>query len=132
MSITLVDYCAAHPLSSTFEPMRPARYRAMQLLVLCSLAVRSQDVHLAGTVTGPDLKPVEAAVVTIIQPDSGWKRAVLSNRQGSFQLTQFPPGRYRVEVVKPGFKPLILPRVDVPAQDTPVLDLRMMDADPEP
>jgi carboxypeptidase family protein len=99
---------------------------------LCvAMPLLAQSAQLTGRVTTGDQAPVAAAVVSVTNPDSGWKRAVLSNDRGYFSLQQLPPGEYRVEAVKPGFKPLVETAVDLRARDSLVLELRLT-VDPAP
>jgi hypothetical protein len=71
------------------------------------LPLLEQDSRITGRITDSDGAVVAAAVVTATQVDSGATRHVLCNAQGYFQLAPLPPGKYRIEAVKPGFKPLL-------------------------
>lgn len=101
----------------------------MLALVLTNASL-AQDSVLAGRITAYDLAPVPIAVVTVIQLDTGWKRAVLSDGRGSFVLHGLPPGEYRVEAVKPGFKPAVESMITVKPGENPSLDLHLVPASP--
>jgi protocatechuate 3,4-dioxygenase beta subunit len=93
--------------------------RAMHTALLLLLAS-----GLTGRVTGVNLSPIPAAVVTILQPDSGWKRLVLTNARGEYSIAQLPPGRYEVEAVKPGLK-VAASTVTIHPGESPDVNLRM-------
>jgi len=80
--------------------------RPIPLWLLLILPVMAQDPLITGHITDASRTAVATAVVTVIQVDSGSRRQVLSSAKGFFQLAPLPPGRYRIDVVKPGFKPL--------------------------
>ena len=80
---------------------------------------------LTGHVTGVNESPIPAAVVTVIQPDSGWKRLILTNARGEYSLTQLPPGRYEVEAVKPGLKVAARTVVTIHPGESRDVNLRM-------
>lgn len=101
---------------------------AFALIVWLSLPASAQVRRISGSVTDSRQAPVAAAVVTVTQISSGSTHQILSNSQGRFQLMTVAPGEYRVEAVKPGFKPLSHASVTVGAGPTAVLDLHMEDA----
>lgn len=103
------------------------------LMVSASLTLSApalaQDSRIKGRVLDGRQAAVATAVVTATQVDSGWKRQVLSNAQGYFQLAPLRPGNYRIEAVKPGFAPLSRTGVDLGAGMTATLDLQMKEAE---
>lgn len=98
---------------------------------LLSLPALAQDARIAGRVIGVEQAPAAGAIVTAVQPDSGWKRSVLTNRLGYFSLSQLPAGGYRLEVVKPGFEPYTRKAVSLHPGELLELDLHLA-ADPAP
>ncbi len=95
------------------------------LLLLLSAPAIAQDGRIAGRVTDSRQTAVAAAVVTATLLDSGAVRQVLSNAEGHFQIGRLPLGQYRIEVVKPGFKPLMRSGVGLDAGAIATLDLKM-------
>jgi hypothetical protein len=89
----------------------------------------AQDSRVMGHITDAGDSAVSTAIVTATQVDSGWKRQVLSNAQGYYQLAPLPPGTYRIEAVKPGFKPLAHTGVGLAPGIAATVDLRMEDAE---
>jgi Carboxypeptidase regulatory-like domain len=75
-----------------------------------------------GTVTDPTGAVIPGATVTAREQDKGYRRSVLTEPDGSYQITLLEPGRYRLTVEKRGFEtatrgPIVLtvdqhPRVD--------------------
>ncbi|WP_213806134.1 TonB-dependent receptor [Granulicella sp. dw_53] len=61
---------------------------------------------LFGTVTDPAGAAVPDAKVTIIQTDTGFVRAVVTNENGSYRADFLPIGPYKVTVESRGFKKL--------------------------
>jgi hypothetical protein len=109
--------------------LRCGRYlTTIPLCLWLSLPASAQLCRIRGTVTDSRQAAVAAAVVTVIQVNSGLIHQVLSNAHGRFQLMTMPPGEYRVEAAKPGFKPLPHTRVTLGTGLTAVLDLHMEDA----
>jgi len=96
-------------------------------LWLC-LPAMAQDSRIAGRITDATGAAQATAVVTATRLDSGSTRQVLSNAQGRFQLDRLPPGDYRIDVVKPGFKPLSRYGVGLSPGSTASVELRMEDA----
>ncbi|HXM43659.1 MAG TPA: carboxypeptidase-like regulatory domain-containing protein [Bryobacteraceae bacterium] len=84
---------------------------------------------MTGRVTDAAGTAVATAIVMTTQVDSGWKRQVLSNAQGYYQLAALPAGTYRIEAVKPGFKPLSRTGVSLSPGATATVDLRMETAE---
>jgi hypothetical protein len=96
-------------------------------LGLCS-SLLAQDSRITGHITDASGAVVAAAVVTATQVDSGSTRQVLCNAQGYFQLAPLPPGEYRIEAAKPGFKPLLRTGVELSPGLTATVRLQMDNA----
>ncbi len=63
-----------------------------------------QNGTIAGTVTDPQGAVVPAANVTLTQAATGLMLHGQSNAQGLYSFPQLPPGEYKVEVNKQGFR----------------------------
>ncbi len=57
--------------------------------------------------------------------DTNIRHSSETNGVGEYFLTNLPPGRYRIEIVKPGFKTLVKPDVILHVQDALNLDFEM-------
>jgi hypothetical protein len=91
--------------------------------------VMGQDFGISGQVRDASRIAVATAVVTATSAESGSTRQVLSNAQGHFRLDRLPPGQYRIEAVKPGFKPLLRTGVGLGVGLTANVDLQMEEAE---
>lgn len=74
--------------------------------------------------------PVEFALVRLIRADSSPQPAGIppegiTNADGRYRFDDVAPGRYRVELIRVGFRPLLSDRVQVAAGQTVKLDLRV-------
>ena len=89
--------------------------------------MKAQDSGIAGRITDAAGNVVATAVVTATQVDSGARRQVLCSALGRFRIAGLLPGNYRIEAVKPGFKPLLRTGIDLTSGSTATLDLQMDD-----
>jgi hypothetical protein len=103
------------------------RLSPVAVLLCCWLSVPAigQDCRITGRITDADGSALATAIVTATHLESGFERQVLSNAQGSFQLAPLPAGQYRIDAVKPGFKPLSRTGVDLAAGLNHAVDLHM-------
>src|SRR4051812_7098906 len=78
------------------------------LAVLAALAnpaaAQERFGALAGIVTDSSNAPVPGATITVTNTASGAVRTVVSNGDGSFQIADLDPGRYRIAVELTGFQ----------------------------
>lgn len=110
------------------RPLKSGRLRAAALLFLWfSAPALGQDCRIAGHVLDPGLTAVATAVVTVTEVDSGSIRQILSNAQGYFHLAALPPGTYRIEAIKPGFR-MLSRDVELSPGSLATVDLRMESA----
>jgi hypothetical protein len=98
---------------------------SLSVLLGLSLPAMGQDSRITGHITDGNQSAVATAVVTATQVDSGSRRQVLSTAQGFFQLGPLAPGSYRIDVVKPGFKPLSQSGVELAGHLAATVDLRL-------
>ena len=72
--------------------------------------------------------PVQFALVRLLRVDSSQPSENppqgITNADGRYRFEGVPPGRYRVELLRTGFRPLLSDPVQVAAGDTVRLDLR--------
>jgi len=108
--------------------LRRLVYPAVTLCLWFCSPLLAQDSRIAGRITDAAGAAVATAVVTATQVDSGSALQVLCNAQGYFQLAPLPPGEYRIEAVKPGFKPLLRTGVGLGPGLTATVRLRMDNA----
>ena len=95
---------------------------------LC-LPAMAQECPIKGSITNSRHASIANAIVTVTHVETGWTRQVLASARGHFQLAQVPQGEYRIEALKPGFKPLVITGGAQCAAVAAALDLQMEEAD---
>ena len=98
----------------------------LSLLVYAG-AVRAQTTNgsITGRVTDPSKAIVAEAKVVAINLGTNFRYESTTNGAGEYTLANLPPGTYRIEVEKPGFKKLIQPGVALHVQDTLEINFEM-------
>jgi len=81
------------------------------------LYAQSTNASLTGRITDPSKALIVGARVTTISAGTGLRYEARSNGAGEYHLASLPPGRYRIEVEKTGFKKLVTPNVLLHVQD---------------
>src|SRR4029434_1262744 len=65
------------------------------------------------------------ATITAINTDTGVRHETTPNDAGAYHVANIPPGLYRIEVKKAGFRTLIKPDVTLHVQDALTIDVAM-------
>jgi len=104
------------------------------LLILClvgilipaqSLLGQSTNAAITGQVTDPAKAVIVQAKVTAINNNTNVRYEGATNQTGSYLIPSVPPGDYRIEVEKTGFKTIVKPDVILHVQDTIELNFEM-------
>jgi hypothetical protein len=75
------------------------------LVLLAALSpLAAQTSTLQGTVMDGQNAAVADAIVALVNQETAAQRKTLASPTGSYSFAQVPPGSYRVEVQKPGFR----------------------------
>ena len=92
----------------------------VQLILSCPsvLHAQSASASLTGYITDPSKAVILDAKVIVINSGTNVRHEVVSDKTGSYYVTNLPPGTYRIEVEKPGFKAVIKPDIVLHVQDT--------------
>ena len=90
--------------------------------VLCA---QSTNASLTGRVTDPSKARIVDAKITAISAGTNFRYETATNDSGEYYLANLPPGSYRLEVGKTGFKKLIKPDVILHVQDAPEINFEM-------
>jgi hypothetical protein len=93
--------------------------RAAVLLVWFAALVHTQSTtaSLNGRVTDPSNALIADAKVAAVSLETGIRYETMTGASGEYYLANLPPGGYRIEVEKSGFKTLIKPDVILHVQD---------------
>jgi len=106
-----------------------------RLLILClvgiliparSLLGQSTNAAITGQVTDPLKAVIVQAKVTAINNNTNVRYEGTTNQTGSYLIPSVPPGDYRIEVEKTGFKTIVKPDVILHVQDTIELNFEMV------
>ncbi|HZZ14639.1 MAG TPA: carboxypeptidase-like regulatory domain-containing protein, partial [Candidatus Sulfotelmatobacter sp.] len=93
---------------------------------LCGIAhAQSASASLAGRITDPNKAVIKDATVTVINTETGVRFEGLTNETGTYYVSDLPPGRYRIEVEKLGFKAVIQSGVMLHVQDAVEINFEM-------
>ena len=104
------------------------RVVALVFILLTSLTpdfAQSTNASLAGRITDPANALIVDAKVAAISADTNIRYEDMTNGSGEYHVTNLPPGSYRLEIQKPGFKTVIKPDLVLHVQDALRIDLQM-------
>src|SRR5579884_1634624 len=81
-------------------------WRVAAFVLLCSCAVRSQEVtgSITGEITDPAGAAVSGAQVQLTNTGTGTVQSITADQSGSFRFVLLPPGAYSLQVTAAGFK----------------------------
>jgi len=119
-------------LPSHVAGMKLGRMRRLVLALLLGVLLRgmlqaqSADASLTGRITDPSKTVIAAATITVINSGTGIHYQGLTNETGTYYISNLPPGRYRIEVEKLGFKAVIQSGVVLHVQDALQVNFEMM------
>src|SRR4051812_41467280 len=96
-------------------------------LVLSPVAVAqtASTGALTGQVTDPNGAIVAGAQVTATNEATGAKRDVVSQETGAYTIALLPPGSYKVEFTKQGFKIAVKTGLQISVTETRRLDTQL-------
>src|SRR4030088_1967264 len=98
----------------------------LSLLLPDAIHSQSTNASLTGRITDPNKAVIAAAMVTVINTGTGIHYQGLTNETGTYYVSDLPPGRYRIEVEKLGFKAVIQSGVILHVQDALEVNFEMM------
>lgn len=78
---------------------------------------QSPNGSIAGIVLDPDAKAVPGAEIIVVNDLTGVKYVSSTNGEGVYTVANLPPGPYRVQVSKMGFKAVVKPDIILNVQD---------------
>ena len=116
------------PTAPGFEVMPRVHALVSLFLVSFPSALRlpqSTNAFLTGRISDPSKAAITDAKVAAINSDRNVRYEATTNTVGEYYLANLPPGRYRIEIEKTGFKKLIKTDVILHVQDALVLDFEL-------
>jgi hypothetical protein len=106
------------------------------LLLTCLAGISPQDTFaqtsygsIVGTVNDASGASVPGATVTLTNLGTSEKRAADSDTNGNYQFVNLVPGKYRIDVEKPGFKHFTSDQIQVEVQSAVRIDAPMQVGD---
>jgi hypothetical protein len=94
-----------------------ARRVACALVLVLSVFAQSPNGNINGSVQDPSNGAIVAAEIVAVNDVTGVQYTTKTNSEGIFVLPNLPPGPYRVQVSKIGFKTIIKPDIVLNVQD---------------
>jgi Carboxypeptidase regulatory-like domain len=98
------------------------------LLILYTTTVviaQSTDATVSGLVLDPSGRAIPDAEILILNDATGVRYPSATNKEGLYTVSILPPGQYRVQVSKGGFKSIIKPGVILNVQSAVVLNFTL-------
>jgi hypothetical protein len=104
-----------------------AQFLALSLGLVLARGATAQGTNasIAGRVTDPSKALIVGAKVAAVNAGTNVRSEGATNGSGEYYLTNLPPGSYRIEIEKAGFKKLIKPDVILHVQDVLDIDFEM-------
>jgi len=82
-----------------------------------SILGQSPNASISGVVLDPDKKSIAEAEILVVNDYTRVQYEAKTNAEGFFAVTNLPPGQYRIQVSKVGFKAIIKPDIILNVQD---------------
>ena len=101
---------------------------AAMFTLWCAIWLHGQSTNasLTGRITDPGKAVIADAKVIVINTGTGVRYAGITNQTGSYYVTDLPPGTYRIEVEKIGFKAVIKSDLILHVQDALEVNFEMV------
>jgi len=133
ISLVIMKFCET--ATAGFVRFRtPRRLAVLQALVIFSVILlsgfarveaQSTSASLTGRVTDSSKAVIPATKVTVINSGTRIHYETITNQTGSYYVTNLPPGTYRIEVEKLGFKVVIKSDLVLHVQDALEINFEM-------
>ena len=96
--------------------------RILELLILIfvssvSVLAQAPNATINGMILDPDAKSIPGAQILVVNDLTGATYETFTNSEGIYSVANLPPGPYRVQVSKPGFKTIVKPDIILNVQD---------------
>ena len=100
-------------------------FGSVLVLLVAASAWAQATAQINGTVTDSSGGVLPGATVTAIQTDTGFRREMVTDADGSFTLTTLPIGPYRLEVALTGFRTYVQTGIVLEINANPVIPVTL-------
>jgi hypothetical protein len=94
-----------------------ARFLVLSVILLSLTLAQSPNGTITGIVQDPSGRTIPDAEIIVVNDLTNVQYQGKTNNEGIYVVTNLPPGPYRIQVSKPGFKTLIKPDLILNVQD---------------
>src|SRR6476619_5753682 len=124
---SLASSLTFYPVCPEIAPMRGVAACAFLLLLTYASVLRAQSTNasITGQVIDESYALIVDAKIVAVSSSTNARYETTTNDAGGYYLTNLPPGSYRIEIEKRGFKKLIKPGVILHVQDALKIDFEM-------
>jgi hypothetical protein len=107
--------------------MRSLAICAAVVFLVCvdNLPAQTTSATVTGRITDSSKAIIPNVDITLVNIDTNIRSNGKTNEIGEYYVTDLPPGRYRMEAAKPGFKAIIKPDIVLHVQDALEVNLEM-------
>ena len=105
--------------------MRPWTLRWAALLTVASVPSHAFAATIRGTVTDSSHGVIAGARVTIKDEATGVTRSSATNSAGIFVFTELAVGRYSIDVASPGFKTVVVRKLQLDVADARAVEIEL-------
>ncbi|HEX5413172.1 MAG TPA: carboxypeptidase-like regulatory domain-containing protein [Terriglobia bacterium] len=114
--------------------MRQSNWFPAMILACAALSVlafspncwaQQSSATIVGTVTDPSGAAIPNATITVVNPDTGFKRVLVSNSVGAYTIAGLVPGAYNVTAEASGFQRLVQAGVTLTVGQTQRVDMQL-------
>ncbi|MFY9527850.1 MAG: carboxypeptidase-like regulatory domain-containing protein, partial [Candidatus Acidiferrales bacterium] len=95
------------------------------LVFITSVFAQSPNGTISGVVIDPSEAAIAGAEITIVNDATRVQYSTKTNNEGIYVVPNLPPGPYRIQVLRIGFKTLIKPDVTLNVQDAVAINFTL-------
>jgi hypothetical protein len=97
----------------------------LKLILFAAVLRAGPNATLTGRVTDTGGITMQGVEVRAINVETGLRFSTETNDEGLYSITDLPPGMYRLQLQKHGFKPVVKPGLELRVQDIIALNFEM-------